>query len=172
MSENALNFIFISIFSPKVNSGAYVLRDSKERNSVTMAAAVRKLLRKPSYQRILPCLNNGKSSNLVAPPLLHKPYPPETKSDAEPNLNPCQGSSTTENHTHYSSFQIYPSFPFGYCLNPIPSPVLEQSQPLKVEEVDSDDSRTIWADSVKKKRKKKMNKHKYKKLRKRLRRRT
>jgi hypothetical protein len=35
-------------------------------------------------------------------------------------------------------------------------------------EEDVDDSRTLWADSVKKKRKKKMNKHKYQKLRKRL----
>ena len=42
----------------------------------------------------------------------------------------------------------------------------------KSEHVESDDARTIWADSVKKKRKRKMNKHKYKKLRKRLRRKT
>ncbi|KAM6570163.1 hypothetical protein CsatB_018148 [Cannabis sativa] len=70
----------------------------------------------------------------------------------------------------YKCSVIFPSFPFGYCLNPIPS---TGSGPLGVDQidgVDSEDSRTVWADSVKKKRKKKMNKHKYKKLRKRLRR--
>ncbi|XP_062116085.1 uncharacterized protein LOC133830177 [Humulus lupulus] len=70
----------------------------------------------------------------------------------------------------YKCSHIFPSFPFGYCLNAIPS---TGSGPLRVDQVegvDSEDSRTVWADSVKKKRKKKMNKHKYKKLRKRLRR--
>lgn len=42
------------------------------------------------------------------------------------------------------------------------------SPEAKVAELD--DSSTMWADSVKKKRKKKMNKHKYQKLRKRMRR--
>ncbi|KAJ0047857.1 hypothetical protein Pint_15594 [Pistacia integerrima] len=59
---------------------------------------------------------------------------------------------------------------------PYSSVVERQSCKLKVieaeKEVETDDARTIWADSVKKKRKKKMNKHKYKKLRKRLRRKT
>ncbi|KAK2664474.1 hypothetical protein Ddye_003048 [Dipteronia dyeriana] len=69
-------------------------------------------------------------------------------------------------------FQFYPSFPFGYCLNPISSSGFDQLKAVDAEEVESEEARTIWADSVKKKRKKKMNKHKYKKLRKRLRRKT
>ncbi|CAB4280654.1 unnamed protein product [Prunus armeniaca] len=55
-------------------------------------------------------------------------------------------------------------------MNPISSTGFEQLGAFEAVEVESDDARTIWADSVKKKRKKKMNKHKYKKLRKRLRR--
>lgn len=71
----------------------------------------------------------------------------------------------------YQCSQIFPSFPFGYCLNPIPSTGSENFGVGEVEGVETtEDARTVWADSVKKKRKKKMNKHKYKKLRKRLRR--
>ncbi|KAF5743710.1 hypothetical protein HS088_TW08G00297 [Tripterygium wilfordii] len=73
-------------------------------------------------------------------------------------------STITEDLTH-SPHVFYPSFPLGHCLNRVLSTGFCQS-----EAVETDDSRTVWADSVKKKRKKKMNKHKYKKLRKRLRR--
>ncbi|KAJ8752044.1 hypothetical protein K2173_001070 [Erythroxylum novogranatense] len=59
----------------------------------------------------------------------------------------------------------YPSFPFGSYLNPIHATGFDLN-----DDIEGDDARTVWADSVKKKRKKKMNKHKYKKLRKRLRR--
>ncbi|KAJ6761411.1 AURORA KINASE A-INTERACTING PROTEIN [Salix koriyanagi] len=53
--------------------------------------------------------------------------------------------------------------------NPVPllNPIPTQDA---MEEEGADGSRTLWADSVKKKRKRKMNKHKYQKLRKRLRR--
>ena len=70
----------------------------------------------------------------------------------------------------YQCSQIFPSFPFGYCLNSIPSTGSERFGIGEAEGVETEDARTVWADSVKKKRKKKMNKHKYKKLRKRLRR--
>ncbi|KAK9926760.1 hypothetical protein M0R45_023973 [Rubus argutus] len=67
---------------------------------------------------------------------------------------------------------IFPSFPFGYCLNPISPIGSDQLGVCEAGEVESDDARTIWADSVKKKRKRKMNKHKLRKLRKSLRRKT
>uniref|UniRef100_A0A2P2PKJ7 Small ribosomal subunit protein mS38 n=1 Tax=Rhizophora mucronata TaxID=61149 RepID=A0A2P2PKJ7_RHIMU len=65
-------------------------------------------------------------------------------------------------------FEIYyPNFPFGYSLNPIDAAGFDQAE----EDIEVGDAgTTLWADSVKKKRKKKMNKHKYQKLRKRLRR--
>ncbi|XP_021807683.1 uncharacterized protein LOC110751516 [Prunus avium] len=44
-------------------------------------------------------------------------------------------------------------------MNPISSTGFEQLGAFEAVEVESDDARTIWADSVKKKRKKKMNKH-------------
>ncbi|KAG8384902.1 hypothetical protein BUALT_Bualt04G0166500 [Buddleja alternifolia] len=65
---------------------------------------------------------------------------------------------------------LYPTFSFGFFLNPISPPALIRPEPD--EGMTPDDSRTIRADSVKKKRKKKMNKHKLRKLRKRLRRKT
>ncbi|KAF7819492.1 DUF1713 domain protein [Senna tora] len=64
---------------------------------------------------------------------------------------------------------IFPSFPFGFYLNPVSSSGFCSPD---AKEDGLDDSRTMWADSVKKKRKKKMNKHKYQKLRKRMRRQT
>ncbi|KAG7954381.1 hypothetical protein I3843_11G013600 [Carya illinoinensis] len=69
------------------------------------------------------------------------------------------------------TLRFFPSFPFGFCLNPVFSTGFERLAVLEAEDVEPvDDARRVWADSVKKKRKKKMNKHKYKKLRKRLRR--
>lgn len=70
------------------------------------------------------------------------------------------------------SLPIFPSFTFGYCLNPISPIGSGQLRLCEAGEVESDDARTIWADSVKKKRKRKMNKHKLRKLRKSLRRKT
>ncbi|KAK4426107.1 hypothetical protein Salat_1379200 [Sesamum alatum] len=72
---------------------------------------------------------------------------------------------------HYPfSAHVYPSFSFGFFLNPVSPTSLIRSEPE--EETTPEDSRIIRADSVKKKRKKKMNKHKLRKLRKRLRRKT
>ncbi|KAB1217277.1 hypothetical protein CJ030_MR4G021044 [Morella rubra] len=65
---------------------------------------------------------------------------------------------------------LFPNFQFGYLLNPVSSTGFERLGLLEAVEFETDDGRTVWADSVKKKRKRKMNKHKYKKLRKRLRR--
>ena len=80
--------------------------------------------------------------------------------------------TTTDDPKSPQHFQFYPSFPFGYCLNPISPSEFDQLKAIEAKEVESEDARTIWADSVKKKRKKKMNKHKYKKLRKRISRQT
>ncbi|ESR53221.1 DUF1713 domain-containing protein [Citrus sinensis] len=81
--------------------------------------------------------------------------------------------TASENDNSIQSFRFYPSFPFGYCLNPISSTGFCQLNAIDAGVVETDnDATTVWADSVKKKRKKKMNKHKYKKLRKRLRRKT
>lgn len=92
------------------------------------------------------------------------------KPECSENPVPHLGPSSFHNVETSNSFPIFPNFPFGYCMNPISSTGFEQLGAFEAVEVESDDARTIWADSVKKKRKKKMNKHKYKKLRKRLRR--
>ncbi|KAL9273225.1 hypothetical protein AKJ16_DCAP08145 [Drosera capensis] len=63
------------------------------------------------------------------------------------------------------------NYSYGYFSNPVNSNGSCPFGEKVVEGVGSDEG-TIWADSVKKKRKKKMNKHKYRKLRKRLRRKT
>ncbi|CAL1390554.1 unnamed protein product [Linum trigynum] len=115
--------------------------------------------------------------------VLHKPSPPHPATYAPlagavfaqrfvPDLTtprpiPFFGIGTAEKLPSPSGF-VYPSFPFGLGLNPIPAAGFDFVE-TEDEVVDHDD-RTIRADSVKKKRKKKMNKHKYKKLRKRLRR--
>lgn len=71
---------------------------------------------------------------------------------------------------HSFCAHVYPSFSFGFFLNPISPTSLIRPEPDG--EAPPDDSNVIRADSVKKKRKKKMNKHKLRKLRKRLRRKT
>ena len=126
-----------------------------------MANFIYKLSRTRSSLRIY--------SNLKTLPELPKPT-----STSFNTINPILSldPTTTDNPVFAQKFQFYPSFPFGYCLNPISSSGFDQLKVDETEEVESDDARTIWADSVKKKRKKKMNKHKYKKLRKRLRRQT
>ncbi|PKU87884.1 uncharacterized protein LOC110107218 [Dendrobium catenatum] len=73
-------------------------------------------------------------------------------------------------------FRFYPSFPHFSNLEPFSLCGNIQSEKKK-SDAESDyasesDYRTVWADSVKKKRKRKMNKHKYRKLKKRLRRQT
>ncbi|XP_028781822.1 uncharacterized protein LOC114737982 [Neltuma alba] len=76
------------------------------------------------------------------------------------------------NSSQSLGFQFFPSFPFGFCCNPVVSAESENFGGADTPRIEDDEARTIWADSVKRKRKRKMNKHKYKKLRKRLRRKT
>lgn len=73
--------------------------------------------------------------------------------------------------TRFSDSSVYPGFAFEFLLNP-GSTIIPFRSELDNVTADDEDSRTIRADSVKKKRKKKMNKHKLRKLRKRLRRKT
>ncbi|KAF8408341.1 hypothetical protein HHK36_007490 [Tetracentron sinense] len=134
-----------------------------------MAGVLHKLLRKPRAPRIITGFNNPQQPNLVAPILHHQPHIGEHKPDDTSTLIPLLGSPNGEKIAFSQSLQIFPSFPFGYYLNPVSPSGIDQSE---AEEVGIGDGQTIWADSVKKKRKKKMNKHKYKKLRKRLRRQT
>ncbi|KAF5746911.1 hypothetical protein HS088_TW06G01087 [Tripterygium wilfordii] len=81
------------------------------------------------------------------------------------NDRPFLGLPKADALTHVQSSLFYPSFLYGFCLNPISLNGFIESEGN--EEVSSD-SGAVWADSVKKKRKKKMNKHKYQKLRKRI----
>ncbi|KAH9791087.1 DUF1713 domain-containing protein [Citrus sinensis] len=136
-----------------------------------MASCLQKLLKKPPPTRLIFSLHTQQSSNLTAPPLLlnHQAH-----IDTVPDHHHHRLDSfppTKENLTNFTSSFFYPSFPFGFFLDPILSTGSILSEP---DDVVSDDvlETVVWADSVKKKRKKKMNKHKYKKLRKRLRRQT
>ncbi|KAH1074665.1 hypothetical protein J1N35_026993 [Gossypium stocksii] len=87
-----------------------------------------------------------------------------------------QPENSLENDKSTEPLKLYPSFRFGYLLNPVNSIGFDPMAIMEVEEgeveTEDDNAGKVWADSVKKKRKKKMNKHKYKKLRKRLRRKT
>ncbi|KAK9271743.1 hypothetical protein L1049_002106 [Liquidambar formosana] len=137
-----------------------------------MASLLQKLLRKSPPPRIITAFNNNpQAPNLTTPLFIHQPHLIETKPHHPHiiNLTPSLDSPKTEDLTPSPSSHIYPSFPFGFCFNPISSTGLLLSER---DDVVSGDSQVIWADSVKKKRKRKMNKHKYKKLRKRLRRKT
>ncbi|KAF9602999.1 hypothetical protein IFM89_033297 [Coptis chinensis] len=115
-----------------------------------MAAALfNKLMKKSSSLRSITSLNKLQSPKLSTPLILVRQ---PRLNEAKPNNNPSD------------KMYFYPSFPFGYFLDPISVNGVNQ-----LDEV-VEDVQTIWADSVKKKRKKKMNKHKYRKLKKRLRR--
>ncbi|XP_030484812.1 uncharacterized protein LOC115701218 [Cannabis sativa] len=134
-----------------------------------MASTIHKLLTKSPTLKILTAFN-PKPLPLPLPnlnvPLTQlnynqvKLYP---YLGSNPDQSPFLGAQKNDYLPTFS--HVYPSFPFGYSLNPLP---LSGSIPLEAE----DDSTELWADSVKKKRKRKMNKHKYNKLRKRLRRQT
>ncbi|XP_059452229.1 uncharacterized protein LOC132182881 [Corylus avellana] len=129
-----------------------------------MASALRRLLRKSPPTRLIAALQNPQAPNLTVPLVFHQTHLIEPT-----NASTCLGSVKAENLIHSQFSHIYPSFPFGFYLNPICS---TGSVPSEAEDAALHDWRTVWADSVKKKRKRKMNKHKYKKLRKRLRRQT
>ena len=152
--------------SPSVNlSKTYSFIQFQKLRSVSMASILQKLIRKSPPTRTIAALGSQTSQNLSLPYILHQPLDIDRKPDGhcDSNLN----SVSTSNPSQFSLF--FPSFPFGLCLQQIPSTGSIRFEPDYVEE---DDCRKLWADSVKKKRKRKMNKHKYKKLRKRLRRQT
>ncbi|CAB4275351.1 unnamed protein product [Prunus armeniaca] len=132
-----------------------------------MASTIQRVLRRSQPTRIIDALHNAAAPNLI----LHQPNLDQTNPDPHQilNLSPLLVVPKTQNFGSYGFSHIFPSFPFGICLNPISSSGLVSSE---AEEVEFDDSRKVWADSVKKKRKRKMNKHKYRKLRKRLQRQT
>lgn len=129
-----------------------------------MASALQKLVRKSPAARFIAALRNPQAPDPAAAFTLHQTHL------IEPIFpSPFSCSPKAENLTRSLFSHIYPSFPLGFYLNPISSTA---SVPSEAEDEALDDCRTVWADSVKKKRKRKMNKHKYKKLRKRLRRQT
>ncbi|WOK96590.1 hypothetical protein Cni_G05297 [Canna indica] len=105
---------------------------------------------------------------------LDKPHLSDPEPASFPLLNPVQRSRLLPNVSSdkapppslRASLQVFPTFPLSFVDYPIGSSVVDRS------DGSSDDRTTVWADSVKKKRKRKMNKHKYRKLRKRLRRKT
>lgn len=146
-------------------------RRAKTHFPTSMASTMQKLLRKSPETRLFSALHRQSELNITLPLTFQQPHNIETKPDAHlghiPILKPFLGAEKPEKLSPFS--QIYPSFPFGFCLNPVP---VSGSVPSEAEDVAVDDSREVWADSTKKKRKRKMNRHKYKKLRKRLRRQT
>ncbi|XP_022869813.1 uncharacterized protein LOC111389162 [Olea europaea var. sylvestris] len=82
---------------------------------------------------------------------------------------PLSGHQKIANSRLYPSISshFYPSFSFGFFLHPVFSSIGSiRSEPD--DETVSESPLTIWADSVKKKRKRKMNRHKLRKLRKSL----
>lgn len=133
-----------------------------------------KFLRAQSHittARIIPILNK---SLLSPPPLPSTSVAGESSSSAHflvsqttgfqiPSLALPEKGDRTSIYCH-SSNDYFPSFSMGFFLNPNPSFSLVKTV---MDGGVSDDSPTIWADSVKKKRKRKMNKHKLRKLRKR-----
>ncbi|OIW06429.1 hypothetical protein TanjilG_05200 [Lupinus angustifolius] len=125
-----------------------------------MASALQKLVRKlPSTPtRFITSLHPSSQPPNPFNPIIH--LHPESHSLIPPTETPDQSNASTI---------IFPSFPFGFSSKPIFDSGFCSPE---VKEEGLEDSRTIWADSVKKKRKKKMNKHKYQKLRKRMRRQT
>ncbi|CAL5368355.1 hypothetical protein CsSME_00004558 [Camellia sinensis var. sinensis] len=128
-----------------------------------MASLVQKLLTKQSVKYIIPTFNKLHPPNLI-PPLFTLPHLTEPK-PLHPHNHNVNLDSDSDSAVSSLSTPIFPSFPFGFSLNPISStgfvPFMASDTPMM-----------IWADSVKKKRKRKMNKHKYRKLRKRLSRQT
>ncbi|OAY47874.1 hypothetical protein MANES_06G112400v8 [Manihot esculenta] len=135
-----------------------------------MASLINQLARKttPSVRIVATAIKTP----LLFNPVLHATKPDIVNSSISLwDSTAAENNSITQNPT--KPLQVcYPNFPFGYSLNPIPIIGTDQLKDVGsgFAEKDTDDARTMWADSVKKKRKEKMNKHKYKKLRKRLRR--
>ncbi|KAG2714704.1 hypothetical protein I3843_03G043700 [Carya illinoinensis] len=125
-----------------------------------MASGFLKLLRKSPAARFIAALQNPQAPNPTASLIFS-----QTCLIEPTDPTPFLGSHKAENLTHSEFSRIYPSFPFAFYLNPFCSTL---SVPSEAEDAALGDCGTVWADSVKKKRKRKMNKHKYQKLRKRL----
>ncbi|KAK9675500.1 hypothetical protein RND81_11G010700 [Saponaria officinalis] len=131
-------------------------------------------IRKPNSSRFLSSLTHQNPSfDIKITPKLYANY----QSIINPSKNNCFRVKDEEKGdelgmTQLRNLQIYPSFSFGYFLNPVLPSGSGQFQVGMPVGDETEHSGMMWADSVKKKRKKKMNKHKYKKLRKRLRRKT
>ncbi|GMP62492.1 hypothetical protein CsSME_00024588 [Camellia sinensis var. sinensis] len=117
-----------------------------------MASLVQKLLTKQSVKYIIPTFNKLHPPNLI-PSLFTLSYLTEPKPLHPQNHNVNLDSDSDSVSVSSLSTPIFPSFPFGFSLNPISSAGF-------VPFVASDTPMMIWADSVKKKRKRKMNKHK------------
>ncbi|KAK4764989.1 hypothetical protein SAY86_026079 [Trapa natans] len=127
-----------------------------------MASALQKLLRRSQIARAISTLQNHKPPYLF--PAFHILDPRNAPAGL---LDRFLGGQTAETHVLRRPAPIFPSFRLGIFAEPV-FVVESNADEVESEKLDG----TLWADSVKKKRKKKMNKHKYKKLRKRLRRQT
>ncbi|KAJ7956128.1 DUF1713 domain protein [Quillaja saponaria] len=138
-----------------------------------MASLMHKLSKNSASLRTISIFNNPllpkSTTSLISNQISHIGT---VKPDLTNNPFPFWGLNCVDKPTLSQSLQFFPNFPIGYCLNPTVSNEVEQLGVEKDKELYPEDARSIWADSVKKKRKKKMNKHKYKKLKKRLRRKT
>lgn len=133
-------------------------------------SALQKLLRSQSQSasKIFPHLRRPLDPSPPPSVLTHIPQISNPAHAVSSPDHPRTDSFKPKNHSFGA--QVYPSFSFGFFLNPNISVPLFESEPN--DEASPDDSNVIRADSVKKKRKKKMNKHKLRKLRKRLRKKT
>ncbi|GMP92722.1 hypothetical protein CsSME_00042825 [Camellia sinensis var. sinensis] len=112
--------------------------------------------RSKSVKYIIPTFNKLHPPNLIPPlfTLLHLTEPkPLHPHNHNVNLDSDSDSDSVSVSVSSLSTPIFPSFPFGFSLNPISSTGF-------VPFVASDTPMMIWADSVKKKRKREMNKHK------------
>lgn len=142
-----------------------------------MAAAIlQRFLRKsfspsqsPSLIRSITSLSNSLSPPNLSNTLFSLVTNADEKTDPDTkSLNPLLGFLDKEKTLTFNPpIQIFPSFPYGYFMKPVSPPGFHQ---WEADEALDSSTTTVWADSVKKKRKRKMNKHKYKKLRKSLRR--
>ncbi|MBA0563563.1 hypothetical protein Golob_008536 [Gossypium lobatum] len=135
-----------------------------------MAYLMHKLFKNKSTQRFILSLKTPQHQHRLSK-LSPSLIPQQTH-----HFSLIQPENSLENDKSTEPLKLYPSFPFGYLLNPVSSIGFDPMAIMEVEEgeveTEDDNAGKVWADSVKKKRKKKMNKHKYKKLRKRLRRKT
>ncbi|CAI9111156.1 OLC1v1011307C1 [Oldenlandia corymbosa var. corymbosa] len=138
------------------------------------SSIVHKLLRTQSQStaaRIIPFINKS----FLGPPPLTSPAPESSASTTHhlpisqtsglqfPVLPSPENGDPTPIQCLNSKY--FPCFSFEFFLNPNPSIGLVDK--IDMDGAVSSETPTIWADSVKKKRKRKMNKHKLRKLRKR-----